>query len=246
MSPFVLVPGWWLGGWAWQQVAAGLRAAGHDAYPVTLTGLDERTHLASPSVDLETHVGDVLGLLAADDLHEVVLVGHSGAGPVVTAVADRAPERLARVVYVESGPTPDGSSLLDSWPPDARAAVEKAVADEGDGWRLPLPDWDTLALTASLDGLDGPTRETFRARATDQPAGPFTQPLLRSHPTLELPMTLVSCSFPLDQVRAMIDSGHPWFAELAGPHVRLVALQTGHWPMLSRPDDLADLLAAEA
>ena len=91
MTNFVLVPGFWLGGWAWDRVTARLRAAGHTVFPVTLTGLGERVHLAGPQIDLDTHITDVINLITYEALHDVVLVGHSYAGMVVTGVADRMP-----------------------------------------------------------------------------------------------------------------------------------------------------------
>src|SRR5687768_12643354 len=112
MTQFVLVPGAWLGGWAWRDVAERLRRAGHDAYPVTLTGLGERVHLARPEVDLEMHIADVTNLVEFEDLADVVLVGHSYAGLVVEGVADRIPDRVAKVVYLDTGPMPDGWSML--------------------------------------------------------------------------------------------------------------------------------------
>jgi len=103
-SPIVLVPGACLGGWAWREVATGLRKLGHEVYSVTLTGLGERVHLASRDVDLETNVADVVNLLDYENLSNVVLVGHSYAGVVITGVADQRPERLEAVVYLDTGP----------------------------------------------------------------------------------------------------------------------------------------------
>src|SRR3712207_7379490 len=96
MATYVLVGGGWLGGWCWQRVARRLREEGHDVYPATLTGLGERVHLASPEVDLETHISDVVNLIEFEDLHDVVLLGHSYGGLVVTGAADRIPERISR------------------------------------------------------------------------------------------------------------------------------------------------------
>jgi pimeloyl-ACP methyl ester carboxylesterase len=109
-NTYVLVPGFWVGGWVWNEVTGMLRARGHDVHPVTLTGLGEREHLATPDVDLDTHITDVENLLRYEDLHDVVLVGHSYGGLVVTAVADRMPERVKQLVYVDTGPLPDGFS----------------------------------------------------------------------------------------------------------------------------------------
>ena len=102
MATFVLVPGFWLGGWAWHDVAQALRLAGHDVYPVTLTGLGERVHLGGPHVNLDTHITDVVNLLRYEDLRDVILVGHSYAAIVVNGAADQVPERIARLVFVDT------------------------------------------------------------------------------------------------------------------------------------------------
>src|SRR5215218_11345208 len=137
MATYVLVGGAWLGGWCWQPIARHLRDQGHNSYPLTLTGLGERAHLASPEVDLETHITDVVNLIEFEDLHDVVLVGHSYAGIVVTGVADRIPERISLLAYLDSGPSPDGVSFLDLQPPAARELLERLIEQEGEGWRLP-------------------------------------------------------------------------------------------------------------
>src|SRR5215204_3388091 len=143
--PLVLVPGACLGGWAWREVAARLRRFGHEVFPVTLTGLGERAHLASRDVDLETHIADVLGLLDYEDLRDAVLVGHSYAGVVVTGAADRRPERLNAVVYLDCSPLPAGMAIADAQPPEQRDMQRAAVERDGDGWRWPVPDRATLA-----------------------------------------------------------------------------------------------------
>jgi pimeloyl-ACP methyl ester carboxylesterase len=245
MATFVLVPGAWLGGWAWEPTAGRLRQRGHDVHPVTLTGLGERAHLAAPDVDLETHVADVVDLVRDRGLHDVVLLGHSYAGIVVTGAADRIPERLAKVVYLESGPVPDGVAYLDMEEPAAKERDERQVAETGDGWRLAMPSWEELERVngASLEGLGEAERNWIRGHATDQPFATYTQPLrLRGAQAEPLPKVLISSSFPLDQVRELVKAGHPWFAPLAGPEWRLLELRTGHWPLASRPGDLADLL----
>jgi pimeloyl-ACP methyl ester carboxylesterase len=248
MTTFVLVPGAWLGGWAWQRVARQLRGHGHDVYPLSLTGLGERSHLGGPDVDLDTHVTDVVNLMEFEDLRGVVLVGHSYAGAVVTGAADRAPERLAQLVYVDSGPIADGQAYLDLSPPDARALTERLVAERGGGRYWPVPSWDELeAGGASLEGLGGEQRELFTARAVPQPAGTITRPIRLGNPARHaLPTLGILCSLPLAQVKELIAAGHPWFEELAGPQWRLAELPTGHWPMLSVPDELAKLLEDEA
>jgi pimeloyl-ACP methyl ester carboxylesterase len=241
MANFVLVPGFWLGGWAWQRVAKPLRAAGHEVYPVTLTGLGERVHLASPQVDLDTHICDVVNVIEYEDLHEVVLVGHSGGGSVVTGVSDRIPERLSQLVYLDSGPLSDGMAWIETNPPERREYVERRTAEQGEGWRYPLPPWEEIG--AGLDGLGKQDLLRFRSRATDQPARALTQTIRLSNPARhDLPKTLISCSFPLEQVKEMIANGHPFFTELNSPQWNFYELPTGHWPMFSRPADTAALL----
>ena len=137
MATFVLVPGMWLGGWAWRDVAETLRAAGHSVYPVTLTGLGERIHLGGPQVTLDTHIADVVNLLRYEEVRDVVLAGHSYAGTVITGVADQVPERIRRLVYVDTWPFPDGVAQIDLNPPEARQAQEQQVATTGAGWARP-------------------------------------------------------------------------------------------------------------
>jgi pimeloyl-ACP methyl ester carboxylesterase len=243
MMTYVLVGGAWLGGWCWQRVARLLRDNGHDAYPVTLTGLGEREHLASPEVDLDTHTKDVMNLIEFEDLNDIVLLGHSYAGLVVTGVADRFPERINQLVYLDTGPLPGGTALIEAFPPDARQHIEHQVEELGDGWQLPMPPWDELAQQASLEGLDDDQLRLLRSRATPQPFGTYIQPLRLENPAREeLPKLGILCSLSLDQVQEMIAAGDPVFRALAGPTWRLVELPTGHWPMFSRPEDLAKLL----
>jgi pimeloyl-ACP methyl ester carboxylesterase len=246
MTTYVLVGGAWVGAWAWQPVTRQLRERGHDVHPVTLTGLGDRSHLAAPETDLDTYLDDVVNLVEFEDLHDVVLVGHSYAGHVVTGVADRIPERIAQLVYLDAGPSPDGAAFIDLQPPPARELIERLVDQAGDGWRIPMPAWEDLegVMGASLEGLGPDERARMRARAVAQPVRTWTQPLtLRDPARDQLPKALITCSIPLAQVREMVAAGHPWFAELAGPEWSFLELPTGHWPMFSVPQRLASLLA---
>ena len=246
MATYVLVAGAWLGGWAWQPVTDKLREHGHDVHPVTLTGLGERSEPAGPEVDLDTYIADVVNLMEAEDLRDVVLVGHSYAGHVITGVADRVPERIALLAYLDAGPSPDGAAFMDLQPPAVRELIERLVEGAGEGWRVPLPSWEELegVMGASLEGLGRDERDHLRAHATAQPLRTWTQPLSLKNPAREeLPKLLITCSLPLDQVRQMIAAGHPWFAALTGPQWSFRELPTGHWPMFSVPEELASLLA---
>jgi pimeloyl-ACP methyl ester carboxylesterase len=137
MATFVIVHGAWSGGHAWRWVRPLLRAAGHEVFTPALTGLGERSHLASTQVDLDTHVLDVVGVLEFEDMDQVVLVGHSSGGMVITGVADRAPERLAQLVYLDAEVPMDGQSEFDLLAPEERAGYQQAATSKGQGWQIP-------------------------------------------------------------------------------------------------------------
>jgi pimeloyl-ACP methyl ester carboxylesterase len=241
MATYVLVAGAWLGGWAWADVTRRLRQVGHEVYPVTLTGLGERKHLARPEVGLETHITDIVNVIEAEDLRDVVLVGHSYSGVPITGVADRLPERIASVVYVDSGPIPADTTFIE-FDPASRASTEQLVASEGDGWLLPPLSEDELAQ--ALAELTPEQRIRLWERMTPQPFATYTEPLRLTNPAREaLPKVAILNSFPEAAVRQMIADGHPMGLMLAGPEWRYVELLTSHWPMFTRPDDLAAALA---
>jgi pimeloyl-ACP methyl ester carboxylesterase len=219
----------WLGAWAWHDVTARLRAAGHDVYPLTLTGIADRAHLGGPQIDLDTHTTDITALIEAEELTDVVLVGHSYGGFPVTAAGDRIPDRICRLVYVDSGPLPDGTRQLDMGDP-----VEPV-----DGWRVPPPDWAALD-PALRSGLTPALLDELARRATAHPYGSIRQPLATGGAWAKLPRTLIASTFPLDVVRQMMADGHPYFSGLTD--ATLVGVPTGHWPMFSEPAALADAL----
>lgn len=234
MATFVLIHGSMHGGWCWQRVIPRLRAARHEAYAPTLTGLGERVHLAHPDFDLETHIQDVLGVLEYEDLHDVVLVGHSYGAAVITGVADRLPERVAHLVYVDGVMVADGQAILDFVPAEGRSTRQALVVAEGDGWLLPPPaDLASFGISAEEDAV------WVRAKLVPRPFKTFTQPLrLASAAGFGGPKTFIAC---IDApaagwrdamiVRARTERG--WqYRELA----------TGHDAMISAPDQLSSLL----
>lgn len=227
---FVLVPGMWLGGWAWSSVAERLRADGHRAVPVTLTGVGDRVAEDGPSVDLETHVADIVVAVEAQP-GPVVLVGHSYGGLPVTAAAARLGGRVRRVVYVDSGPLPDGTRQLDMGAP--------VPAD------VPVPPrpWDRAADPVMLAGLDDDAIALLEKRSTTHPYGSVAQPLRRGG-EVTAPVALIACLFSPEQIAELRAQGHPFFAGLGDATIH--SLPTGHWPMLSEPARLAALLAADA
>jgi pimeloyl-ACP methyl ester carboxylesterase len=246
--PLVLVPGACLGGWAWRDVAPRLRAHGHDVYPVTLTGLGERVHLASGDVDLETHIADVVNVLDYEALEDAVLVGHSYAGVVVAGVADRRPERLAAVVYLDTGPLPDGMAIVDVQPPELRDRQRRDAEERGEGWRWPVPDRATLApgTYGSVAGLEDRHYRLIEERATPHPYATFTSPLRLAHSrppgVRRVAIFAAAGGMTVAQLRELIAQGDPRAALFADPDWELHELPTGHWAMFSAPDALAEAL----
>lgn len=232
----LLIGGHWLGAWAWDEVVEHLTAAGRRAVPLTLPGLDP----ADPRRTTRTLDDQVAAIRQAADQagasaeRTVVVVAHSGANAPVSLLVDRYPEIVRRVVWVDSGPVAPGTVFA----PDLPDGVEE----------LPLPPFDVLREQASLEGLSSEALERFRARAVPEPAAVLRQAVeLVDDARLQVPTTIVCCSIPGAQLRELADAGHPMFAEVARlRHVELVDLPTGHWPMWSRPADLAHVIDAAA
>jgi pimeloyl-ACP methyl ester carboxylesterase len=223
----VLAHGAWSATWAWKKVRPPMAAAGHAFFTPTYTGLGERAHLARPENDLETHIQDVLGVLKFEDLHDVVLLGHSYGGMVATGVADRARERIARLVYLDAFVPEDGHALIDLLPARARQQQLDSVKN-GDGWRVqpnPIPpdtsDEDAAWITK------------FRM---PQSARCFQQPLRLSVP-LTLPRSYILCT------REAGERPFGQFAERARRHGwPLYELDASHSPNVTAPGALVELL----
>lgn len=226
----VLVPGFWLDASSWEEVTPPLVAAGHRVHPLTLPGLESRDASRS-GIGLRDHIDAVVA--AVDELEgPVILVGHSGGGAIIYGVTDARPDRIARAVYVDSGPLGDGGVINDELPV------------EGD--EIPLPAWDVFE-DADLVDLDDELREAFRARAIPQPKGVATDAQrLSDERRLAVPTTIIACEFPSSMLTEMIEGGHPFTAELARLRdVEYVDLPTGHWPQFTKPAELgAAILAA--
>jgi len=229
----ILIPGHWLGAWAWEEVAERLTALGRRAIPVTLPGLDELDpdRTSRNLSDQAAAIEQVMVQAAASAEQPVVIVAHSGANAPVSLVLDHHPEFIGRVVWVDSGPVAPGSVFA----PDASDNLVE----------LPLPPFDVLGEQASLEGLSARVLERFRARAVPEPGLVLRQPVqLANGARLQVPTTLVCCSIPSAQLMELANAGHPMFAEVANvQRLDLIDLPTGHWPMWSRPDELAQILA---
>ncbi|MEU7648545.1 alpha/beta fold hydrolase [Streptomyces huasconensis] len=255
MTAFVLVSGGYTGGWIWRDVAPPLRAGGAEVYPVTLTGLGDRRHLAGPGTDLGTHIEDVVQAIDHVDADDVVLVGYCyGIYPAVGA-ADRRPERIARLVHLDSPLPQDGRSMLDQirelMPAGEARERMLGLADRAeDGWRVPAPTTEEWRAQGNLAGV-GPEGLARIARlASPMPLGPATQPLRISQAVAALPVTGVFCTvggtMDIAALEALVASGMPLVQRLARPGATFFELATGHWPMLSTPDELAAVLLRAA
>ena len=233
MATYVLVHGGGHGGWCYQRVARLLRAAGHEVYAPTLTGLGERAHLLSREVDLDLHIRDVVAVLHSEDLRDVILVGHSYGGMVVTGVADRAVDRVGRVVYLDAATPTNGQSLVDVAGPIIEAV--RPMGQTVDGIELvllPAPDAGLLYGVTDEDDL-----AWMAERLTGHPWQCFEQPLrLTNEDALRsIPQYHVVCTSTL----ATRDPQLIAEARAAG---RLWDIDTGHDLMITEPEAVADAL----
>lgn len=231
---FVLVHGAWHGGWCWTRVAEGLRAQGHAVYTPTQTGLGERRHLLTPEMTLDTFVADIVNVFEAEELTDVVLVGHSFGGLSITGVADRIPQHVRHLVYLDSIILQPGQSLFGKLPADAIAKRRKAAAEAGHVIAAPAPKY--------LGVPDGPDADWVRRRMTPHPFGTWDSPLKLDHPVGNgRPCTYVACTKPqLASVKAYAE----WAR--AQPRWDVRGLRTGHDAMITAPAEVIALLSAVA
>jgi pimeloyl-ACP methyl ester carboxylesterase len=232
----VLIAGHWLGAWAWDDVLDHLTTDDARAVAMTLPGLDgDDPDRATKTLDDQAaSILELFARLGVSAEQPAIIVAHSGANFPVSLVLDRHPELVRRVVWVDSGPVAAGSVFA----PDLPEGMEE----------LPLPPFDAFPPQASLDGLSAEALERFRARAVPEPGPVLRQPLgLTNDARRAVPTTLVCCSIPSAQMLELARAGHPMFAEVATlEHLDVVDLPTGHWPMWSRPGDLAQAILTAA
>ncbi|MBL1099588.1 alpha/beta fold hydrolase [Streptomyces coffeae] len=226
MAEFVLVAGAWLGAWAWDDVVPELRAAGHGAHPLTLSGLAERRGVPAGQ---QTHVRDIVDEIERRELRDVVLVGHSYSGIPVGQAAERIGDRLARMVFVDANVPVDGESFVMSWP-EGRSIVEASCAAH-DGFWAPLtaPDY-------AGQGLTDEQINRIVTGATPHPGATLTEPAALARPLGGLPATYIKCL--LDGAEPAPDAARL----LTSDRWRLVEMNTGHWPMFSQPHELSRIL----
>ncbi|GAA1233315.1 alpha/beta hydrolase [Kitasatospora nipponensis] len=250
MTAFVLVSGNYTGGWVWQEVAERLRGSGAEVHPVTLTGMGEGGPPADAHTDLETHVEDLLRVIDAVREPQLVIVGHDyGIHPVLGA-ADRRPERISRIVYLDAGLPQDGDSVLATLrDPSVRERLLQRAERSADGRWIAPPPLDEQDVWGSMAGLTEPARQRLTTLAVPQPLGTFTGPLRLSGALAALPTSGIFCTaggMSVALLQNMVRMGDPRLQPLADPRVGFFDLDTGHWPMLSRPAELAELLLRAA
>ncbi|GAA5075828.1 alpha/beta fold hydrolase [Nocardia iowensis] len=225
----VLVPGFWLGAWAWDEVATDLRERGNEVQALTLPGLDP----ADPdrlSATMENQAQAIIDAVPAGET--VVLVAHSGGASPAYLATDRAPRLFHRAIYVDSAPVPHGF------------VIAPELAATGPEWLL--PDWPELEATGnSIEGLAEATLARFRERAVGEPTTITSTPLeLSDSPArLSIPTTIICNSLPSELAKKFRDEGEvPAFTELTRIDADYIDLPTGHWPMWSKPTELAELI----
>jgi pimeloyl-ACP methyl ester carboxylesterase len=222
-APIVLVPGFWLGAWAWDGVAGQLRADGHGVTALTLPGL-ESADADRSTVTFADHVDAICDAVTAAGAAAVLAV-HSGTGATGYSASDRIPEQLAAMVYVDSGPA---TGPLD---PDF------------DGVEKPLV-WEEIEADENLDGLSEEQRETFRQRAVPEPGAAMREFIpLTNDARLDVPTTAICTGYTSEQYKDAVKEGYSWLGGFAELHnITWIDLPTSHWPMWSRPNELAQII----
>ncbi|TMI99648.1 MAG: alpha/beta fold hydrolase [Alphaproteobacteria bacterium] len=232
MATFVVAHGAWSAGWAWKKMRPLMRAAGHEFWTPTYTGLGERAHLARPDVGLDTHIQDILAVLEAEDLSGVYLIGHSYGGMVATGVADRARARIRHLIYLDAFAPKDGQSVFDLQQPEALARMRGGAATSGDGWRIP---------TGPMPPDTAPEDVAWATpRRKPQPIMTFETKLkLSAEPSA--PRTYVYCK------RARRDDNFRQFLERAKREGwRTYEIDASHNPHITVPEVLANILGGIA
>jgi pimeloyl-ACP methyl ester carboxylesterase len=231
VAEFVLVPGAWLGAWAWDQVVPVLREASHGVRSLTLSGLAEKQGVPAGQ---QTHVQDIVEEIESHNLRDVVLVGHSYSGIPVGQAAERIGDRLDHVIFVDSNVPIDGESFASGWYEGA-AALEASIEENGGFW-MPLDPTDYAG-----QGLTEEEIARIVKGSTPHPGATLTEPAVMERSIGELPATYVKCLLdapePSDSVAKLLATSERW---------QLVTMNTGHWPMFSQPRELAKILLGTA
>jgi pimeloyl-ACP methyl ester carboxylesterase len=233
MTTFVLVHGAWHGGWCYKRVARLLRQAGHEVYTPTLTGLGERAHLMNRTIDLDTHVQDIVGVIRCEELSDVVLCGHSYGGMVITGVADQLAEKTRSLVYLDAFVPENGKSLFDYLPAEQSENMRTDAAQNGEGYKItPIP--------AAAFAVNAKDAAWVDAMCVKQPLATFERKLALSGKQMPKRVYILADGWgpsPFQQFGARFKDDRTW---------QFVSLDCGHDVMLDRPQELAAALIAAA
>jgi pimeloyl-ACP methyl ester carboxylesterase len=232
MTNFVLVHGTWGGGWQWRQVAERIRGNGHAVFTPTLTGLGERAHLMSRGTDLEMHIEDVAAVIACERLTDVVLVGTSYAGLVISGVADRSSQHVAALIYLNAALPTNGQCMLDTVSAERRAAVQKLADLEGEGYRVPT----SLILDTGIE--DDDAREDYLGRMRPHPLPSLLQPIRLTGRFMEVARK--SYVLATKKVSHRFREYHDWAQQQSDWTSHEIA--SHHYPMTTMPDETSELL----
>lgn len=228
MTKFVLIPGAWLGGWIWKKIIPLMQREGHEVYPITLTGMGERVHLVAGVLGIETAIQDVVNVIEFNDLHDLVLVGHSFAGKVAAAVGDRVSNRVSSILYLDAFRPERNRSPQGSFDP----ASEFGPPPQGSS-ALPFKEEILDSIGKDIVGSD---RSWMLSKSTPWPMKYATDSITLSEKFDSLRSEYVFCTQTGDPIEEVISG--KW-GELYGPY-RLI--ESGHWPMVSKPDEVVESL----
>jgi pimeloyl-ACP methyl ester carboxylesterase len=230
---YVLVHGAYGGGWIWRDVAEGLRSQGHRVFTPTQTGLGERAHLLSRQITVDTHIDDVANVIETEELRNVILVGHSYGGMAVTGVADRMPDRIRHIVYLDALIPENGDTAFGILPPGTAEARRKVAREQGGNVALPVPGPEAFPIP------DGPGKEWFMRRLRPHPIGTYESPVRLSQPAgAGLSVTYVAYTSP---ALASIEPSRQRAKAKAG--WRYIDLPVPHDVEIPNPEKVTELLA---
>jgi pimeloyl-ACP methyl ester carboxylesterase len=232
---YVLVHGAWHGGWCWKEVAEDLRGMGHRVSTPTQTGLGERKHLLSKHITLDTFVADIVNHIEAEELNDVILVGHSFGGTSITGAADRIPIRIRHLVYLDSVILENGQSVFSVLPPDVVAARRKLVADKGEGIFIPEPSPTAFGIPENHASADWVKR-----RLTPHPVGTYESPMRINNAVANgRPRTYIACTSP---IYGPLEGARQWVKKQENWNWQEIA--TAHDAMVTAPAELVRMLAS--
>jgi len=226
MSTFLVAHGAWAAGWAWKKMPPLMNAMGHRFITPTYTGLGERAHLSDPSINLDTHIQDIIGVIEYEDLQDFILLGHSYGGMVATGVADRKADRISRLIYLDAFVPRDGQCLFDLVSPENRERSIKLAASQGEGWLVP-PN----PMPADTPEQD---RRWADPKRVPLPIMTVQQPLRLSHDPLPVPISYIYCTRD--------NTFEPFALRAREEGWDYHELDSSHNPHITIPSDLAVLL----